>query len=184
MQAQADERRDWRALLAKLVRAGEAWQFPLKAYCPRPPSRRPWPKGLPSSPSLRDIYGLCDGGVFGGLFGWLRLRELKPAAKDMTEQVRVDRDFFPIEQQPFVLGRHLVLAKDSNDFPLVWDSDTNLLAWYQPPIDGGLGWNPLDVTLEAYLHGLFFPGPGATFVADVLWLEALRQLEAPSKFGG
>jgi hypothetical protein len=177
VKVQSEGRRDWRPLLAKLVRVGKAWPLPLKACCPRPPSGRSWPKGLPSSPTLRDLYALCDGGSLGSLFGWLRLRELKAAAKNMVEQVRQDRDAFGIEQPPFIPGRHLVLAEDSDGFPLVWDAETNLLAWYQPAIDGGRGWEPLNVTLEAYLDGLFFPEPGATFVADPLWLEALRQVE-------
>jgi hypothetical protein len=178
MEIQSEGCRDWRARLAKLVRVGRTWQFPLKAFCPRPPSGRPWPKGLPSSAALRDLYALCDGGTsFGGHFGWLRLRELKPAAKNMVEQVRQDRNS-GIEQQPFVLGRHLLLAKDSDGFPLVWDAETQLLAWYQPEIDGGRGWEPLNITVDAYLDGLFFPEPGATFVAHPYWLEVLRQIEA------
>src|SRR5216684_2781338 len=140
MDVQSEECRDWRARLAKLVRVGQAATLPVKAFCPRPPSGRPWPKGLPSSPTLRDLYALCDGGVFGGHFAFLRLRELKTASKNMVEQVRQDREGFEDEQQPFVMGRHVVLAEDSAGFPLVWDAETNLLAWYQPEIDGGQGW--------------------------------------------
>ena len=181
MDVQSKGRRDWRPRLAKLMRVGKAWPFPLKAFWQHPPLGWPWPTGLPCSPTLRDLYTLCDGGSsFGGLFCWLRLRELKPAAKKMVDQVLQDRDSFGAEQQPFVPGCHLVLGEDSDGFPHVWNAETKLLACYQPATEGGRGWEPLNVTLEAYLEGLFFPEPGAAFVAGPLWLEALRQLDEPA----
>jgi hypothetical protein len=98
----------------------------------------------------------------------------------MVEQVQQDRQSLGNELQPFIPGRHLVLAEDSDSFPLVWDAETKLLAWYQPEIDGGRGWEPLNVTLEAYLDGLFFPESSTTFVVNPLWLDVLRQLEEPA----
>jgi hypothetical protein len=62
-------------------------------------------------------------------------------------------------------------------FPLIWDIETDLLAWYQPPVEGRSGWYPLHVTLEVALQRLFFPEPGATFAADVMWLEVIQRLE-------
>ncbi len=172
------ENRDWRTRLANLVRLGKGWEFPWNAYRPRPPSGRPWPKGLPSSTTLRDFYALCDGGPFSGLGSCLRLRELRTAANNMAAQVEQDRKELGNDLEPFVMGRHLVLATDPEDFPLIWDSETNLLAWYQPPVEGGSGWHPLRVTLDAALQRLFFPEAGATFAADVMWLEVIRRLES------
>jgi hypothetical protein len=169
--------RDWRARLAKLVRVGHTWEAPLSAYRPRAPSGRSWPKECPSSDALRDFYALCDGGPFSGLGSWLRLRELRTAARNMVRQVEQDRKELGDDLEPFVMGRHLAPATDPDGFPLVWDSETNLLAWYQPPIAGGSGWHPLHVTLDEALQRLFFPEPNATFAADPMWLEVIRRLE-------
>jgi hypothetical protein len=175
--AQPRENRDWRARLADLVRLSKEWEFPWKAYRPRPPSGRPWPKGLPASATLRDFYALCDGGPFSGLGSWLRLRELRTAAKNMAAQIEQDRKELGDHVGPFVMGRHLVLATDPDGFPLIWDSETDLLAWYQPLVEGGSGWYPLHVALDESLRRLFFPEPGATFAADEMWLEVIRRLE-------
>jgi hypothetical protein len=95
----------------------------------------------------------------------------------MTAQVEQDRKELGDHLEPFVMGRHLMLATDPDGFPLVWDCETELLAWYQPPVEGGSGWHPLHITVGEFLQRLFYPEPGATFAADVMWLEVIRQLE-------
>jgi hypothetical protein len=68
---------DWRAQLAKLVRARGTDRFPLRVFDVEPPSGRPWPDGLPSYQGLRDFYALCDGGPLSLQYNWLSLAEVE-----------------------------------------------------------------------------------------------------------
>jgi hypothetical protein len=157
---------DWRDRLAALVRFGKDLPEPMSlCFRARPPTRRGWPKALPSCAALIEFYALCDGGQF-FCYEFFRLRQVKAEAAAFRDWP--DR---PGDQSAGV--RHLLLGYDQDSFALIWDSAKDELVQYKS--DAQLEY-PSGVPFAAFVEKLFAPelAPGA--LPD-LWVVALRHLD-------
>ena len=170
---------EWRAQLKKLTACGNKLPQPFAFFHARPPSGQAWPEGVPSSPTLRELYTLCDGGRFSRLYAWLPQERLIYATEEWAVTYQQFEDDFDEGDDPFDSGRHVVLTtEDETGGPLVWDATTDQLAIFGCDPDGGFGWEPVHKGLESFLQTLFSPPPNSIYAKwDTDWVSAMQHLE-------
>jgi hypothetical protein len=156
---------DWRARLAALVRFGNDLPEPMNGFRGRPPTGRPWPRGLPSRPALVEFYNLCDGGQF---FFWdfLPLRRVKAEAAAF-------RGWPDRPGDPAADMRYLLLAYDPDSFALLWDSERDEVFPYKHEAQSDC---PRGTPFAAFVQELFAPELAADALPD-LWVATLRHLD-------
>lgn len=132
-------------------------------YRVNPPQPFNWPPELPVSETLTIFFSICDGGYIGD-FQWFRLNEL---AFETTHWLERLAGYSQDRSSPLIRGQHVVPGTDPAGAPLMWDSQTDLVAtfWFK-----GGGWEPIG-GLDSFLQELFSP----TNPEDH-WFQALAQL--------
>ena len=157
---------DWRYLLQCLVRANGSNLFPLLVYKVDPPQNFVWPDELPVSTTLRDFYGLCDGGYIDE-YNWLSSGNLSIENARFVEDTK---QYYPDNTSPLIPGRHIVLANDAGGAPLIWDKEEDKVSTFW--LKGG-DWEPMNLDMETFLENLFEPTDESN-----LWFNAVQQLKA------
>ena len=157
---------DWRNDLRALVAARDTALFPLLVYKAHPPSSDAWPPALPVSDSISQFYSVCDGGYIGEL-NWCSLNHIESQTHNWIDGLK---GYYQDGRDVLVAGRHVVFAIDSGGAPLIWDSETDLMAtfWFK-----GGDWEPTQHNLDEFLNALFAPSKESGS-----WGEALVQLRA------
>jgi hypothetical protein len=143
--------------------------FPLIGYeVHTPMADTPFPENLPYSQDILTFYQLCDGGMLGDLT-WFQLFELPQ--KNAYWQMSL-KDIYPNNLPPFFSEIHLVVAENSQEFPLIWDKSTNHLDLFDM---NKLEWIHTRKLFEDFMNDLF--DAEVQSVLDDSWGTALIQLE-------
>jgi hypothetical protein len=173
----------WQERLRRFVAASDSLPEPVcDWYEARPPSKEPWPDGLPKTPALQAFYTLCDGGRF--LFYDIRPLDEIEAETDSLREWAGGGDGgeeAPTEGRWFVVGHH----NEAGSHAVVWDEARDRVGLYSG--DDGYGWlfgadggyDFIGGTLAAFWEELFTPPrkPRDDEV-DRAWVEILNQGEA------
>ncbi len=158
----------WQARLEKLVRLGRQMPPPLNFFTAARPLSSPWPAGLPSCPTLKEFYRLCNGGWFGG---GLALYQFLPRGK-LAGEVRHWRGKLWVGDTTLD-DSFLVLALDDIG-GLFWEASTDRLHHFD--LERGTELLP-DASTADFFERLFDP-ERAEGQAAAEWAQALRWLDA------
>jgi hypothetical protein len=153
----------WQSLLTKMVK-----DAPIEPvyFCIRPPAGKPWPKLMPSTPTLVEFYSLCDGGNLSAL-------EVFSMDTIKTERATMLR---AIDMQTIAAGpEHIfVFGYNPQGFVYFADTENDLVSAYNPKT---AEWDHHNQTFESFLEDLFTPG---SIYHDGLtdeWAQVLEQVE-------
>lgn len=161
---------DWKAMVQKLVQFGD--QLPEEQqmiFHGEPPAQRPWPKGVPARPALREFYALCDGASL-GTFTIRGLGELEDLRKWSGDK-------------EYKAGRYVIFGDTEFGSPLVWDSVENVVGYHDQDGADGLvmseetGSDLMGLSLEAFLERLFAKPADVRDETAKLWAETLDRLD-------
>lgn len=148
---------DWRQSLRDLVTIGKSDIFPLLVFEAHPPTDAAWPRNLPASKPIRELFHICDGGFFAN-YNWLGLSTALPQREQLTLQNfywhEHLRDYYPNGTSALVKGQHLILGNDASGSPLIWDRNSDHVSTFF--FKGG-DWEPIAPTFEDFMDDLFFP---------------------------
>lgn len=153
----------WQTLLTKMVK--DAPTEPV-FFCIRPPAGKPWPKAMPSTPTLIEFYSLCDGGNLSAL-------EVFPMDTIKAERATMLR---AIDLKAITAGPEHVFVFGFNPQGFVYfvDTENDLVSGYNPKTNE---WEHHNQSFESFLEDLFTPG--STYRDEVTdeWTQVLEQVE-------
>ncbi|EAY24988.1 hypothetical protein [Microscilla marina] len=161
---------DWKKALQVMAdKKRPKEDFPLMGYEVYTPSTNPsFPAELPHSDDIITFYELCDGGMLGDLI-WFQLYELPQ--KNSFWQMSL-KDIYPNNLPPIFAEIHLVVAENTQEFPLIWDKSTNQLDLFDM---NKLEWVRTRKHFDEFMCELF--DAEVQSVLDDSWGTALIQLE-------
>ena len=153
----------WQSLVTTLIK--EAPIEPVY-FCIREPSAKPWPKALPSTPTLVEFFSLCDGGNFSAI-EILSLQTIK--AERATMLLAIDLEAIAAEPEHI-----LVIGFNSLGFVYFVDTENDLVSGYNPR---SRDWEHHNQSFESFLEDLFTPGSRYSDEATEEWTQVLQQVE-------
>ena len=160
---------NWKLALQTLAdRKKPKEDFPLIGYEVHAPVSTPFPMDLPHSDEIIEFYKLCDGGMLGD-YTWYQLDEIHE--RNSFWQMYL-KDVYDNNLPPFYQAIHLVVAENSEEFPLIWDQSTNLIDIFDM---NKYVWANSHLSFNNFMNELFDVEIQAS--QDDSWGMALIQLE-------
>jgi len=161
--------KNWKLALQTLAdRKKPKEDFPLVGYEVHAPTSFPFPTDLPHSDEITGFYNICDGGMLGD-YTWYQLDEIHE--RNSFWQMYL-KDIYDNNLPPFYHAIHLVLAENSEEFPLIWDKSTNLVDIFDMK---NFVWLHKQLMFDDFMNELFDVEVQSSI--DDSWGMALIQLE-------
>lgn len=141
--------------------------FPLIGYEVYAPVTMGFPAELPHSDEIIAFYQLCDGGMLGD-YAWFQLLEIHQKNSFWYMSLK---DIYPNNLPPIDPEIHLIIAENSEEFPLIWDKSTNMLDIFDM---NKQDWRHVQLLFDDFMQELFDAEIQAS--QDDSWSLALIQL--------
>lgn len=142
--------------------------FPLIGYEVYAPVTMDFPPELPHSDEIITFYQLCDGGMLGD-YTWFQLLEIHQKNSFWYMSLK---DIYPNNLSPIDPEIHLIIAENSEEFPLIWDKSTNMLDIFDM---NKQDWRHAQLLFDNFMQELF--DAEIQVSRDDSWGLALIQLE-------